>query len=183
MDENTKISQIAMRFGLALINKGFEITRNASKVNRVSYPNALIKNFLKEQTGVPSGSISLSDEKYYLTYLEKVKEIIEMDWTNTFKYISDTFDCDNFAMLFASEGANLYGVNTFMTAFGNIYDAKTGVFLFRHAFNLILTQDNSIMGLYLYEPQTDSIALWKKGQDNIIESLNWRYTVDWIIGF
>ena len=183
MDESQKINQIAMRFGLTLINKGFEITRNASKISRVNYPSNIIKNFLSDQTSIIPSSISLADEKYYLTNLEKVKEIIEIDWTNTFKYVVDNWDCDNFAMLFASEGGNLYGLNTFFVAFGNIYDSNTGAFLFRHAFNLILTQDNGITNLYLYEPQTDEIALWKKGQNNVLLSGKWKYVPDWILGW
>jgi len=183
MDEIQKINQMFCRLGLTLINKGFEITRSSAKVNRSSYSSSLIKNFLKDQTGIPLSSISLADEKYYLTDLEKVKEIIEMDWTNTFKYAVDNWDCDNFAMLFSAEAGNLYGLNSFLTAFGNVYDAKTGQFVVRHAFNLILTQDSGILNLYLFEPQTDSIILWKKGQDNILQNPNWKYVGDWIIGW
>ena len=183
MDETKKIQQMAMRFGLALINRGFEITRNAGRINKVFYQNAMVKNFLSDQTGIAASSISLSDEKYYLADIDKVNEIIEMDWTNTFKYATDVWDCDNFAMLFSAEAGNLYGLNTFFVAFGGIYDAQTKQLLFRHAFNLILTETNGVMNLYLYEPQTDEISLWKKGQDNVGMSGKWIYRPDWVLGW
>ncbi len=184
MDEQTKISQMALKFGLSLVNSGYNITRNASsRIQRNSYPNAMIKNFLSDQTGIPLNAISLADEKYYLTNWERVQEIIDADWTNTFKYAIDVFDCENFAFLFASEGGNLYGFNSFGVAFGEIYDAKTGALLFGHGFNLLLTLDKGVMNLRLYEPQTDECSLWKKGQNNIGMGSKWIYKPKWLIFF
>ena len=87
------------------------------------------------------------DGNYYTTDLATFKKIISWDWTDTRKYVSDTFDCDKFAMYFKSRISIDYGINSV----GIILDYSAV-----HAYNLVILKDDTLRWL-LYEPQNDSI--------------------------
>jgi hypothetical protein len=87
------------------------------------------------------------DGEYYTTDMDSLKRIIDWDWTDTRKYITDTFDCDKFAFYFKSRMAIDFGIN----AVGVILDYSA-----RHAYNLLIVKDSSVKW-YLYEPQNDNI--------------------------
>jgi len=89
--------------------------------------------------------------------------------------------CDNFASLYSARASMIYGLNSCALAYGNIYDARTKKFLFRHAFNIIISHGNGALKLYLYEPQTDEAVSWIKGQDNALQRLGWVYRPDWLL--
>jgi len=88
------------------------------------------------------------DDKYYTTDMDTMKQIIKWDWTDTRKYLEDTFDCDKFATYFKSRMAIDYGIN----AIGIILDYSSA-----HAYNIIITKDSQGIRWNLYEPQTDNI--------------------------
>ena len=179
MDKQQKINQLGLRFGLSIMESGAKMAKASANIKVCILDNPMIKNFLNEQTGVPFNSISLADEKYHITNLDKVKEIIEYDLIDTRKYVADSWDCENFALAFASRAGYLYGLNSFGVAFGGIYDANTKQWKFNHGFNLIITQDNGVLHLYLYEPQNDKFILWQKGQNNVILPLG-IYKLAWL---
>jgi hypothetical protein len=87
------------------------------------------------------------DGEYYTTDMDSLKRIIDWDWTDTRKYITDTFDCDKFALYFKSRMAIDFGIN----AVGVILDYSA-----EHAYNLLIVKDSSVKW-YLYEPQNDNI--------------------------
>jgi len=87
------------------------------------------------------------DGKYYTTTLDLFKKVVEWDWTDSRKYISESFDCDKFSIYFKSRMAIDYGINTI----GVILDYSGG-----HAYNLVIVK-NPNPQLYLFEPQTDEI--------------------------
>jgi hypothetical protein len=88
------------------------------------------------------------DGTYYAADLDTIKKIIEWDWTDTRKYITDTFDCDKFATYFKSRMAIDFRIN----AIGIILDYSAG-----HAYNLIIVKDAQGVRWYLYEPQNDKM--------------------------
>ncbi len=181
-EEIEKINQIAHAFGQKLIQQGSNIIRTVFKLNPAVYNRQTIMSFLSQQTGLSPSTISLADEKYHCVSWAKWEAIKEYDLTDRLLYYADVFDCDNFAFLFSSLSTMNYHLNSAGVAFGNVYGVKTGALITRHAFNLIITQDEGgIMNLYLFEPQTDDSCLFKKGRDNIIERLGWRYVPDWLI--
>jgi hypothetical protein len=97
------------------------------------------------------------DGEYYTTDMDTVNRIIDWDWTDTRKYITDTFDCDKFAFYFKSRMAIDFGIN----AIGVILDYSAG-----HAYNLLIVKDSSVKW-YLYEPQNDSIFTYDTRDKNM----------------
>ena len=181
MDETQQINKMAKSFGMTLLNKGSEIVKYAFKLKPAMYPRANILNFLSQKTGISATNISLADEKYYVVDWNTWGQIIDLDIIDTLTYKSDYFDCDNFSGLFASRANWLYNLNSVCMAFGNIYNKDTGEFIGRHAFNLIIAQDNGILNLYCYEPMNDGQCLVTLKNDIVIGE--WRYEPDWILCF
>lgn len=180
---DTNINSMYQKLGGQLVDKGMWFSRNAYKLSPEIFTRAEVFTFLNQQTGIPTSSISLADEKFFIENWEKWGNIIEFDLLNFQQYMSDYRDCDNYAFSFAARSSMIYGLNSCGVAFGNIYDSVTGKFLFRHAFNMILTRIDKTLRLYLYEPQTDQSCLWQAGKDNILEGLNWKYKPDWLVFF
>jgi len=88
------------------------------------------------------------DGTYYTVDTDTFKKIIDWDWTDTRKYLSETFDCDKFAMYFKSRMAINFGLN----AVGVILDYSAG-----HAYNLVILKDAQEVKWLLYEPQNDNL--------------------------
>jgi hypothetical protein len=97
------------------------------------------------------------DGEYYTTDIDSLKRITEWDWTDTRKYITDTFDCDKFALYFKSRMAIDFGIN----AIGVILDYSA-----THAYNLLIVKDSSVKW-YLYEPQNDNIFAYDNRDKNM----------------
>jgi len=85
----------------------------------------------------------LFDGTYYATNEKGFEAIARFDITNFLPYRPARFDCENFAMLFQSLSAFLFGIN----AVGTVIDWSGG-----HAYNIVYLTDGSVL---LYEPQTD----------------------------
>lgn len=85
-----------------------------------------------------------NDARYRTVSISEFMKILKEDKTNNLKYISETFDCENFAAIFKNRLALYYGI----TAVGVVLNYKGG-----HAFNVVVCSD----GVYVLEPQTDAI--------------------------
>jgi len=83
------------------------------------------------------------DNKYLITNQADMKKIIKWDWTDNKKYISEKYDCDNFAFSFKAMVDRKFGVNNV----GLVIDYSSG-----HAYNIIVFNDGIVK---LFEPQTD----------------------------
>jgi hypothetical protein len=97
------------------------------------------------------------DGTYYTVDFDTFKKIVEWDFTDTRKYLTDTFDCDKFAMYFKSRLAIDYGIN----AIGVVLDYSSS-----HAYNLVILKDSQTKW-YLYEPQNDSIFTYNTRDVNM----------------
>jgi hypothetical protein len=97
------------------------------------------------------------DVEYYTTDMDSLRRIIDWDWTDTRKYITDTFDCDKFAFYFKSRMAIDFGIN----AVGVILDYSA-----EHAYNLLIVKDSSVKW-YLYEPQNDNTFTYDTRDKNM----------------
>jgi hypothetical protein len=137
-----------------LSNKLYEWYVPPFKVNRVALTyqelNAVI-NDLKSKGGMIAW-LPL-DGTYYATDLETLKKIIDWDWTDTRKYLVDTFDCDKFAMYFKARVSIDFGIN----AIGVILDYSSA-----HAYNLVIVKYSQGVRYYLFEPQNDSIFTYEQ---------------------
>ena len=181
MTEQEQINNLLHKFGHWLIDDGIKKVRSSFKLATQQFSRATIQTFLSSQLGLPTSTLSLADEKYFVETWEKWGKIIDYDLIDQQIYLADHRDCDNFASLYSARASLIYGLNSCALAYGNIYDVKTGKYLFRHAFNLIITHDKGVLKLYLYEPQTDEAVLWVKGQDNALQKLGWIYRPDWLL--
>lgn len=85
------------------------------------------------------------DSKYFLTNQDNFLNIVAWDWTDTYDYVREVFDCDKFAIMFKSRVNERFYLNQV----GVVLDYKSG-----HAYNLIIFPDGNIM---LLEPQSDSL--------------------------
>ncbi len=182
-DEIIQINAMYQKLGGQLIDKGIFFSRNAYKLSPKVFTRGEILTFLNQQTGIPTSSLSVADEKIYVESWAKWGNIIDFDLINQQTYKPDYRDCDNYAFIYASRAGMIYGLNSCCVAFGNVYDATTKQLVARHAFNLIITHENGALKLYLYEPQTDNSTLWVRIQDNSLQYPGWIYKPDWILLF
>ena len=182
--EEKQVNILYHKLGHQLLDKGIWFSRNAYKLNPIVFTRFQILTFLNQQTGIPINNLSLADNRFYVESWGKWGQIIDFDLLDQQKYLDDTRDCDNYALMFTARASLIYGLNSAPTAFGNVLDAKTGNFITRHGFNLIIAHDNGLLKLYLYEPQTDDSVLWSKDTTyNTLQNLNWIYRPDWILMF
>ncbi len=180
-EDTEKQLGIFHRFGHQLIEQGIQFIKKAYKLSPKVFTRTEVLNFLSQETGIPTSSISLADEKYYVESWAKWEKILDYDLVDKQQYLSDRFDCDNFSFAYSALATLNYNLNSCGVGFGNIYDSDTKTYMFRHAFNLIITHDNGVLKLNLYEPQTDEFALWQKGNNNILPILGWEYRPDWLL--
>lgn len=182
-DDIVKLNIIAHKFGQQLLDAGIKFIRIAYKLNPKVFTRAEILTFLIDQTSIPASSLSVADEKIYVESWTKWGNIIDFDLINQQIYQPDFFDCDNYSFSYASRASMIYGLNSCGVAFGSIHNPITKQLIGYHAFNLIITHEEGILKLYLYEPMTDSSTLWIKGQDNSLQNPGWIYKPNWIILF
>jgi len=176
MDNQQQINNITRNLGRLLIDNGIKFIQSAFHLSPVVYSAQEIRNFLN-QYNFPS--ISLSDEKYYIIDWNDWLNIIETDWIGEHQYMSDKFDCDNFAINFSSYASYVFDINSAGTCYGQVFDKNTNNFLAGHAFNLIIALKDGKLTPILYEPMTRNWCVWQKG--SILG--NWRYEINWILLF
>ena len=92
------------------------------------------------------------DSKYWACSKKEFQDWITWDWTNKKKYISEQYDCDNFAFNFKARVARKFGVNSV----GLVIDYSGG-----HAYNLIVFSDGTWK---IFEPQNDRWPTIRTGQ-------------------
>ena len=90
------------------------------------------------------------DAKYYLTNQTNFLNVIAWDWTDSYDYVRDRFDCDKFAFMFKSRVNERFLLNQV----GVVLDYASG-----HAYNLIVYPDGNVM---LLETMSDALFCWTK---------------------
>ncbi len=98
----------------------------------------------------------LYDENYAIMPDRMAFKIFQSDVLDIMEYISDFFDCDNYAFLFSSICSAQFLVNSVGVCFGKLINASTKEFIGYHAFNIVpvVSTSNGSITLYLFEPQT-----------------------------
>ena len=101
---------------------------------------------LRKQLSVafPNATVLFEDARYYLVSLKTMRELIQRCWVKDEPYVSELFDCENFASLFQSIIALNYHLNNV-----GIVINYTG----QHAFNLVVVKE----GLWALEPQSGQL--------------------------
>jgi len=103
------------------------------------------------------------DGEYFSCSLSDFRRIVDWDWTDTKRYVRDTFDCDKFSMYFKSRLALDFGVN----AVAVVLDYSSG-----HSYNVIFPVDDTPK---IFEPQTDEVIEIKDRDRRLYSMAN--YTV------
>ncbi len=172
MDKITpkQINEIKRILGKTLCQHGESFSRDAFKIKPKVFDSRDVRNFIRKLTGLSAAEIRLADKKYYTVDWQTWLAIIKWDWVNEKKWLSDKWDCDNFANYFSSRVAYLFHLNSCGSVSGNIKDANTDEMIGPHRFNMIVTND---WELYLYEPMIDFYCKIKKGEKGVCGI--WRY--------
>ena len=111
---------------------------------RQQIPKNDVYNALKDAGFLTSGMKRLHlDSKYWACSKREFQDWIRWDWTNKKKYISEQYDCDNYAFSFKARCDRVIGINTVAL----VIDYSGG-----HAYNLVVFTDSPAE---LYEPQGD----------------------------
>ena len=93
------------------------------------------------------------DSKYWACSKKEFQDWITWDWTNKKKYISEQYDCDNFAFSFKARVDKWFHLN----CVGLVIDWSGA-----HAYNIVVFKDGTWS---LFEPQSDT---WPTaGQSNM----------------
>lgn len=133
--------------------------------------NAAIKKYF------PTISVALYDMKYQVAKWSIWQEIMALDWTERKKYITDTFDCDNFSGSFCSRAAEFFNLNTagrFTCMVTTVTDEKIP----HRAVLIIALDENDELAAYVMESQNDRWAKVVPGQEIVIPNdyqVAWRY--------
>ena len=97
------------------------------------------------------------DSKYWVCCKKEFEDWISWDWTNKKQYVSEEYDCDNFAFSFKARCDRKIGIN----AVGLVIDYSGG-----HAYNLVIFSDAAPE---LFEPQGDRWVEGGKGMYKMVD--------------
>jgi len=106
--------------------------------------NVWLYNQLRDAGFLNTGMKKLNlDSTYWACSKQEFEDWIKWDWTNAKRYVSEQYDCDNFAFSFKARCDRKIGINTVAL----VIDYDGG-----HAYNLVAFTDAPAE---LYEPQSD----------------------------
>jgi hypothetical protein len=160
------VNSVARNLAKTLISAGYKMMISSYNISPQQVAYNEIVNLISKK--LPNAQQGLMDSNYYLTGIDKWKDIIASDWLmGTKKYIADKFDCDNFAYCFASHCSELYDISV-ATCYGRVWQKDTGADLGLHYWNVIMTQETDGRHLYFYEPQNDNYLEIPDGTKDIV---------------
>ena len=117
------------------------------------FTNDEVKAALRQSHLSKLGGLPL-DETYWGVSLETWELILAYNGTDKKRYVKDTFDCDNFAILFAGSVADRFSIN----GAGIVID-----FSGRHAYSALLVATENGLAFATIEPQNDRFVLKTEG--------------------
>jgi len=130
-----------------------------------AYKRSIVKKY-NEFSGDIAGSvkidgdnIELFDMNYIILSVDVMQKIMEKSYLFAEQYVSDLFDCDDFAESFRSIVDNIFLCNSVGFAAGKLID-NNGNVVGLHAYNIVPAYDpkNDTVEVYIYEPQTNQYA-------------------------
>jgi len=170
------------KIGFGIMRWGADIVKPLLKDNQYWLLESVINDTeLCVEKGITLKSISASDleslakqqqiqawcwdSKYYYFTLDDFRTIVTKDFIDRLKWFANIFDCDNFATLFSSIMAVIFGCNSCGVALGACLDKNTKKAIGYHAYNCLPLENNGRVELWLYEVQTDYLAKAQKETD------------------
>lgn len=118
-----------------------------------------LRNILQTQLNNPD-RMHITDAMYGLYSMNDLKGFLESDYTDSLKYVKESFDCDNFAMVLLGHEKEWYGQgktfcgSCFGYLAGDIRKSETDTERRGHAVNFFIDENKKV---WLIEPQTDAI--------------------------
>lgn len=176
-----KINRMSRCFWFNLIKIGQTGLRNSYNIKPVVVSKLQMKQFLVSTTGIPEDVFHFADKKYALTSWDKWQEIFEHDLTNLIPYMSDFFDCDNFADYFAATMAAIFKLNSVGRYSVALYNTTLTKLLGFHRANIIVASNQGVLKAYLYDAMEGMDDGWTeitKENQEIIK--NWVYNPHYI---
>ncbi len=156
--------------GSQLLDKGKWFLKQATPFKETVFTASQMLTKLREITGLPVSKLYSADEKHYTTDIDTWKTIIENDWTEKMKYLSDRYDCDNYAGSFSAYCSEIYGINSVARVTVELRDTD-GVKHIGYHRCCIIVDDK--LDCYLLEAQSDKMVLLERGKKPIIDK--WLY--------
>ena len=125
--------------------------------------NIEILNLLHDLGILPSAVAEVSDDYYYTTDINTIKEFLAYDKTNYKAYQSEIFDCDDFSLVLDGR------VDLWQPAlpFGIAW-SKT------HAFNIFIDKDKNI---WIIEPQTDAVMTLEQARQSRMDYIPIKFVM------
>jgi len=154
-----KIENIA--FGIHKLEKW--ILRLGLNIKYKTISATEIEKQFKQKWGI---DVWCKDSEYRYVDYETLKEIDKRMWVHRLQYYSNTWDCDDFSVLYKSLINLYFGINACWMVVGEVHSLSTGKFQGYHQWNAIYAGD-----IYLKEPQTEIPPI--KGLE--IREIDWRY--------
>ena len=155
--------------GSQLIEKGKWFLWRATPVKKTRYTASQLLTAVRRATGLEVGKVYSADSYHDTTNIETWKTLIEDDWIDRKEYISEIFDCDNYAGSFTAHMAEIYLLNSAGQVTVELRDAVTDKHIGYHRCVLIVDDK---LDCYVLESQDDRII--KMTGDRFIIG-NWRY--------
>ena len=168
---NTK-DKMLHNLGGKLRMVGGILQRDTLKVKLTPITQSTLKTFL---ASIGYTNVGLADRTYYVTDWATWKDIIEDDQTNSYKYISDKTDCDNFADHFNAVVAMIYGLNTSGRFSVQLVNPTTGKHIGYHRASCIVYIENGKLGACAYDPMENMFDSYLKIGEGDIVMQNWKY--------
>ena len=123
--------------------KTFDMPEVTHKEKDLSFVRKSIEKWKSKYDPNDQMKILSLDSKYFLCDDKDIKEIVKWDWTDSKKYVSNKYDCDNFAFSFKAMVDRKFGLNNV----GLVIDYSGG-----HAYNIVVLANGRGK---IFEPQTD----------------------------
>ena len=161
--------------GSNLIWEGKKFLNKATLVKKIEYSASQILTTIANYTKLPAGKIYSADTKHNTTDIDTWKLIIDNDWINKKEYISEIFDCDNYAGSFSSHVADIYILNSAARVTVELRNPTTDAHIGYHRACLIVDDK---LDCWLLETQTDKMIKIVPGVYPVID--NWKYIFNYV---
>jgi hypothetical protein len=147
-------NQLSIKIGRTLINSGLKFVQQGFQLSPKEATREELATLIANKLNCESGFM---DGKFYLVSIDDWRNFNEFDWTKEKIYVTDKFDCDNYAFTFAAHISELFDI-TVGTCYGKVYNKDTGKYIDLHYWNVVITKELDGLHLYFYEPMNGGFA-------------------------
>lgn len=160
------------KLGEKLMQEGMWFKRIAHNVKPKVTTRTEIRTLLKS---VGLNQFRFADSKYWYINVNAMLDIIKHDFTDRKKYLSERYDCDDFADTFQSHLREIFGINSVAICKSIEWvNIETGEHIEWHRANILIVEHKGKLKSFLFEPQDDTSVLLEKGKDVIHWGKKWK---------